>query len=490
MDDEEEKRKISPEDILRITKDPKLYIESFLKIKGKEPGLIPFNLNKPQTHFLNGVLRNNRVIALKSRQIGFTTLCAAYIYWKTITTPGTTAAIISHKAETSSEFLDKIKLFWRSTPTAIRPQLHFNSKYEMSFPSIDSKIVVLSGDNVGRGYTPHIALCSELSFWPDPEDMMLAIENAVPSSGQIIVESTPNGSGGLFHRMWMADNGYAKFQYGWHWLYSEEEIEAIKRRINDPLRFSQEYELDFLSSGRQVFDAQLIKKISDGVYKVGDEITYGEGLKHTVTEDADHFRMYQPPMPDTLYVVGADVAEGVAGGDYSTAVIINRQNGEEVAFYRGLVPADKFGELLNKWGRLYNGALMVVEINNHGLTTVMALRNLLYPQLYFRPAKFDTYGTKWSDRLGWKTTKVTRPFMMDDLSDALRRRELTVRSKETVDEMLTFIYDSNNRMTATRGFHDDAIFCLAIALQGFKVLYDKPLDQVDYSAHLPRSSSY
>jgi len=48
-----------------------------------------------------------------------------------------------------------------------------------------------------------------------------------------------------------------------------------------------------------------------------------------------------------MYVVGADVSEGVELGDYSVAIVWDRQTGEEVAFFRGLLAPDKFANLLN-----------------------------------------------------------------------------------------------------------------------------------------------
>lgn len=419
------------------------------------------------------------------------TAISGYFYHKTITTPGTTTALIAHKAEVAAEFLDKIKTFWRTTPESLRPQLHYNSKYEISFPSLDSKIMVMSGDAVGRGFTIHLALCSELAQWEKAQEMMLALENAVPSTGTIVIESTPYGIGDLYHRMWMAkDNGYEKKQYGWWWGYSQSEIDQIKKRINDPMKFAQEYELEFLSSGRPVFAPDLIKRLRETVLEIGTAIKLEDGTTHFVNETSDGLRIYKPPVKGKIYVVGADPAEGVVGGDYSTATIYDRKTGEEVAFYRGHIQADKFGILLNRWGRWYNDALMVVEIQNHGLTTVTTLRNLMYPSLYFRPTKFDTMGTNWSDRIGWKTTKVTRPLMIDDFNEALREGSLIIHTKETVDEMTTFVFNVANNMIAMRGFHDDCIFASAIGFQGFKVLYEGELGQINYLDHLPRSTSY
>lgn len=476
---------------LEKLRDPKFYLESFTKIKGKTPGLTPFILNEAQKDLFNALRKYKRVIALKARQIGFSTAITGYLYHKTITTPGTNTALIAHKAEVAAEFLDKVKTFWRTTPEALRPKIHFNSKYEMSFPALDSKIMVLSGENVGRGMTLHNVLASELAQWPKPEEMMLALENAVPSSGQIIVESTPFGVGNLFHRMWSAkDNGYEKKEYGWWWHYTEEEVEAIRRRINDPLKFAQEYELEFLASGRQVFDPRLVSRMKDRIYEVGHVVKLDDGTNHVVKEIEGGLRVYIPPVAGHNYILGADVAEGVAGGDFSTCAIFDRTTGEEVAFFRGHLPADKFGLRLCDWGKMYNNALAVVEINNHGLTTVTAMRNAIYPSMYFRPAKFDTMGTSWTERLGWKTTKVTRPLMIDDLNDALREGSLILHSKETIDEMITFIFDDGNNMVAMDGFHDDGIFATAIGFQGFKVMYEGKLEQIDYRKHMPVSTPY
>ena len=114
----------------------------------------------------------------------------------------------------------------------------------------------------------------------------------------------------------------------------------------------------------------------------------------------------------------------------------------------------------------------------------------MYPQLYFRPAKFDAMGSPWSDRLGWKTTKVTRPLMIDDLAEAIRGDQLTLHSKETISEMITFVYDDGGNMVPQPGFHDDCIFATGIAFQGFKVLSNDPMEQISYEKHLPSNHSY
>ena len=477
--------------LLQRIKDPKFYLENFTKIKVKQGGLKPFILNEAQKDFFNTLKTDKRIIVLKSRQIGFSTAATGFIYHKTITTPGITSALIGYNSDLTSELLDKVKTFWRTTPDELKPAIQYNSKYEISFPKIDSKIIVLpSTENVGRGYTLQACLLTELGFWEKDEEKMVALENSVPADGLIIIESSPNGMSNLFYRMCMAeDNGYTKKKYGWWWHYNEEEIEVIRKRMNNPRKFAQEYAMAFLSSGRLVFDESVIKKQSKNILNVGDIVEYPDGTKKPVYV-WENLRIYREPSPEDTYVIGADSSEGIEGGDFSTCVIWNRRTGEEVAFYRGLVAPDKFGVLLDKWGREFNNALIVVEVNNHGLTVLTILKQKMYPSLYFRQSQYETIGTTFSDRLGWRTTKLTRPLLIDDLAQVLRDGDLIIHSKELINEMTTFIYDKFNNAIAQQGSHDDVIFAAGIGFQGFKILYTGKLNQIDYSQHLPSTYNY
>jgi hypothetical protein len=432
--------------------------------------------------------RNRRVIILKSRQLGFSTAVTGYFYHKTITTPGTNTALIGYNSDMTAELLDKVKTFYRTTPDELKPTLQYNSKYEISFPKINSKITVLpSTENVGRGYTLNYCLCTELAFWEKAEEKMASLE-ATTEKGTLVIESTPNGAANLYHRIWTSQNNdYAKKEYGWWWGYTREEIERIKRRMNNPLKFAQEYELEFLTSGRPVFDVNTVREQRKNILKVGEE--YPKGSGHFV-EESDDLRVYRKPEEGHLYVAGIDVSEGITGGDYSTIIMWDRGTGEEVVRYRGLCAPDRLATLANKVGLEYNKALISVEVNNHGLTTLTVLKQLAYPCLYYRPTKFETIGVSYTDKLGWRTTKVTRPLLIDDLAQALRDKVLTIHSKETLDEMLTFVYDINNNMIAQDGYHDDLIFAAGIGFQAFKILHNGPLTQLDETEHLPTSTAY
>ena len=471
--------------------DPVLYLSNFTKIKTKEgKGLVPFILKPAQLDLFNTIKKYNRVICMKARQIGFSTAITGYLYHKTIITSGVTSALIGYNNDLTAELLDKIKTFYRTTPDALKPTIHYNTKFEISFPKVDSKILVLpSTENVGRGYTINFALCTEVPFWEKAEEKMMTLEASVPINGKIIIESSPGAVGDLFHRMWVSDNDYVKKEYGWWWDYTQEEIEIIQRRMNNSRKFANNYSLEFLTSGRSVFDAETLRKQRKNILKVGDVVKLHDGTEHVVREE-EGFRIYKPPRQGGVYVVGADCSEGVTGGDYSVAVVLDRETGEEVGFWRGLIAPDRFAKILNKFGRMYNNALMVVESEAHGNVVINILKQMIYPSMYFRPSKFESLGNSFSDKLGWKTTKLTRVFLLDEMEQSAREGTIFLHSKETVDEMVVFIFNNANNMQAMESYHDDAIFATAIALQGFKVLSNKPMTQINYGQHLPYSGGY
>lgn len=487
---------VNEETLLRL-RDPKFYLENFCKVKAKSRTMVPFLLNEAQKDLFNALRKAFRIIILKSRQIGFSTAIAGFFYHDTIMNPGTTSVIIGYNREMTTELLEKVKTFYNTTPTELRPTIHFNSKYEMSFPKVGSKIIVLpSTESVGRGYTINNLHCTELAMWEKAEEKMTTLEAAVPSDGRIIIESTPFGIGNTYHEMWISEgNGYTKKEYGWWWGYSQTEIDLIKKRMNNPQKFAQEYGLEFLTSGRMVFNKAAVVRQRQNILRVGDKTEIideeSKATKPYIVEVVDELRIYKPPVVSHHYVCGVDTSEGVEGGDFGVATIFDRRTGEEVAFYRGLISPDRFAVKLDAWGRKYNNALMVVEINNHGLTTITELKKKLYPSLYFRPTKLDTVSQGWSEKIGWQTTTVNKPFIIDDLNKALAEDALIFHSKETLDEFLTYVYnDSNDMVPMTKKYKDDCIMSSAVSLQGFKVLWNGPLEQIDYGKILPQNFSY
>jgi hypothetical protein len=167
------------------------------------------------------------------------------------------------------------------------------------------------------------------------------------------------------------------------------------------------------------------------------------------------------------YVIGADVAEGVEGGDFSSAHVLDREDESIVASWHGHCEPERFGkEELFKLGRLYNNASIGVESNNHGLTTLTALRNANYPRIFYHKS-LELRG-RGQERMGWRADTKTKPMMIDGIGTYLESNP-DIPDRELINELQTFGVMENGTCEAQEGCHDDRVTSLGIALVVNKV---------------------
>lgn len=173
-------------------------------------------------------------------------------------------------------------------------------------------------------------------------------------------------------------------------------------------------------------------------------------------------RMWEYPKGGHEYVVGCDVAEGLEGGDYSSAHVLDRADLHIVAAWHGHCEPEKFGLEIAKLGRTYNQALVGVESNNHGLVTLVALKNAGYQRIYYQ-SSIDTR-TRKTERIGWRTDMKTKPLLIDDLSNYLTSGGQVIDA-DTIQEMMTYGVNERGECEAQAACHDDRVISLAIAIQ-------------------------
>lgn len=425
----------APETAVQVT-DFADFAQRFFWIKSKRAHIIPFRFDRPQADY--HTKRTDRNIILKARQIGFSTYHVARILHWALTEDFVNCVIVAQKGETSRLMLDMVRTLYEHLPARMQPPLERDSEYQMTFPETRSAIRITSPTkDAGRSQTIQHLYLTELAFWDNADEACTGLFEAA-DQGTIDIDSTPCGLGGLFHRLYVtAQSGESRWtahKYDWSWVYSQEWADAKLRELGAP-KFAEEYGCDFLQSGRPVFETEYLLVSSE----------------------------HAPPTSSGRYVIGADPAEGLAGGDFSSAVVLERETGREVAALHGLWPPDVFASKLAELGKTYNEALIGVERNNHGHAVILQLRNLDYPNVY-RHRDYDATG-KAALKAGWPTTSKTKPIMIDDLEKALRLGEVHVASPETLEEMRVYQYEDSGSTNAPEGYHDDRVMSLAIAWQ-------------------------
>jgi len=177
------------------------------------------------------------------------------------------------------------------------------------------------------------------------------------------------------------------------------------------------------------------------------------------------------------YVIGIDASTG-ASADFSAVQVFSLDDWEQVAEWQGKVDPDKLAELAFLIGCVYNGALLVPEINTFGYAVTKRLQKLIgkyqgqaasKPRLYMRNLG-DRISDKFTDLLGWTTTQKSRGFMLDVLEQGLRDGSIMINGQRTLAELAAFAFPENltggdyRPPRAQQGSHDDLVIALAIAV--------------------------
>ena len=183
------------------------------------------------------------------------------------------------------------------------------------------------------------------------------------------------------------------------------------------------------------------------------------------TEDLLNGRLtiFEEPAEGQKYVWFADAAEGVQGGDPSEIHVLNQRTGNQAAVWRGIIEPDTLGDFCYMIGRLYFWAKGSPECNNHGLVTLMTLKERRYPFLYRRQV-YDQELNKFKEQEGWMTTKRTRPVMLEALRANFRDGGITINDQTSLEQMQTFSM-IRGKLQAQEGAHDDAVMGMAGACQ-------------------------
>jgi len=452
------------------------FCETYWYIRHPEKGRIKFELFEAQIETVHSWLNHRYSLILKARQIGFSTLLAAFAFWLSFFYSDRSILMLSRTEREAIKLLSKSKygyqflpdwMKWRGGPVnqTLTTIQFTNNSYIESLPS---------ASDPARGESAYLVVVDELAFLPNSEEAWGAIEPVADVGGRIIMLSTANGEGNLFHRLWgeaiSGNNRFEPLFFPWSANGRDQAWYDARSAELPDWQMAQEYpdnpEDAFLKSGRPVFDLRMLREIEST-----DPLTRGYLTPELrFVEDGGALRVWSWPNDDDRYVVGADPSQGLEHSDKASAHVINARNGEVVAHWHGLIDPDLFGsDVLVPLGRFYRQALLGVESNNHGLTVLKAIQRAKYFPIYYERSPKYKHSVP-TDVLGFHTTQVSKPLMIDELAKELRPEgKLKLHDAETLAELRTFVRTDKGKMTGSP--FDDRVISLAIAVHMLKFVW-------------------
>lgn len=505
----------------------------YLQIKTKDGDLVPLELNSSQRRIVEAIQQQRRlglpvrIVVLKSRQMGTSTLCEAIIYAFCSQRGVSQGLVLADDEDGASDIFKMNETFYdgmKANHPHLTPQKTRSDERRMEFYNTKSGIRIETANNkrAGRKYTYRYAHLTEVAFYPRFKELMAGLLPSIPDKPEtvLILETTANGLGD-FHQFWQEKKRlYEEGRTEWvpiflpwkeHEEYqrpfsdvrtkekfvetmTQEEKDLVKihkltleqlnwRRHtledvynNDRDKFEVEYPLTdreaFKSTSKRIFPDRLVEPqrahLCPAVQR-GD-IQMVNRRPAFLPDNQGFLKLYKPVQPEWQYVIGADSCESALSHDEACAQVLARNTWEQVAHLHGHIAPDDFARMLFALGMYYNTALVAPERNGPGAVTVSKLAEMFYPNLC-RTEKFVIGdGGKWTEteEYGFHTNAKTKPQIIDKLSSSLRDLLLVVHDDKTINELGTFVIKKINeegyiQTGAEEGFRDDCVIALAIA---------------------------
>ena len=424
--------------------------------------------------------------------------------------------IIANKLDTSMEMANKVRSFTEQWPDWVGIGFSAEKNSQRHFKlnnGCEVKAVATSKDAL-RGYTPTILIFDEAAFIEADGDFWSACMASLSTGGKVIVVSTPNGYDPIYYEIydqalrgmndfkisemfWYRDPRYTKDLYMVktndlvHYLLNRDDYPVdvlidlsmdnpyerdhsivkdyvgqgykpcsswfegmVKKLKYDRRKVAQELECNFLGSGDNVFDSDLMQNIAKNQLRDPQAKLMGNSLW-----------IFKEPVNGHKYVMGVDVSRGDSE-DFSSIQIIDFDEREQVFEYVGKIPPDVLAEIAYKWGSMYNAYCVIDITGGMGVSTARKMQELQYQGGFYVDGVDTTNKWKYDPKMNEKIPGINfnskRVQIIAAFEEAVRHG-FKIYSHRTYNEMNTFIY-VNGRPDHQKGQHDDCIMGMSMAI--------------------------
>ena len=453
------------QEIIKCGKDPIYFINNYAKIVHPLKGLISFKTYPFQTQLLQDFNNYRFNVILKARQLGISTISAAYVLWLMMFYREKNVLVIATKFGTAANLVKKVKNIMKNLPDWLRLasiSIDNRASFELSNGS-QIKASSTSAD-AGRSEALSLLVVDEAAHIENMSELWAGLYPTISTGGRVIALSSPYGVGNWFHKICEgADQGTNDFHLTtlpWD-VHPEHDNEWFEKETKNMSKreIAQEFLCNFNASGETVIHpddiARISKEVSEPKYRTGFDRNYW---------------IWQEYDPSSEYLLCADVARG-DGRDYSVFHVLRLDTLDIVAEYKGKPAIDTYANFLDSVGKEYGNCMLVIENNSVGFSVLEKLIDLEYPNIYYSIKSTHAYIDpnaalgNTNAIAGFTTSQKTRPLIVAKLEEFIRNKLINVYSKRLVEEMRTFVWN-NGRPEAMRRCNDDLIMALAIACWG------------------------
>lgn len=467
-----------------------------------------------QEPWFDALLHHKRVIGIKPRQVGWSTITNAFLFWKAYTSRHSRLVLsMVHEDRSLQRFKQMLRVYWKGMPPELRAALAKDNDEVTEFGHNGSAFhrLLAGGSGQARSYTFNDLYATEMSKWKtrtsanssaertstQDETWGSAMATIHDPDSHIIVESTGAGPFGLFYDLYKKS---LDPKSSWHLVFVpwydvaryqlplspveardlEQELDpeevalmrdfgvalpqlAWRRRkmFDDMLSaslFRREYpghhSEPFLADARMWFDHAALAV----------QGKYAKSLAATE-------KIFHQPERGSRYVISADTSGGTGGDEASVKVL--REDSVEVASW-DTNQVDPGGQALQigRFSQLYGQGSrphVIIEANRYGKDVIDRCDSM----------GLNLYKTSSGDDL-WTTGKAagnTKRRMYVHAREVINAHACVVTDAPTVSQLQTIVEKGDGRIEApgdSKGNppigHDDRADAYVIGLWGLREL--------------------
>lgn len=458
-------KQIIAEEYVRCSKDTVHLLKKYAKIQHPTRGKISFELFPFQENVVHELETNRLVIINKGRQLGLSTLVAGFILKNMLFTPDFKVLIIATKQDVAKNLVHKVKVMYDGLPSWLKTERIGNNYLSMEFKNGSSLKAVASSKDAGRSEGLSLLVIDEAAHIEQMEAIWTSAFSTTSTGGNVIMLSSPNGVGNVFHKIWTeAEAGGEFYPIRLPWYLHPERDQKWREeqdRVLGTRAAAQENDCDFITSGHTFLDGELI-------------LWYKQTYEAEPVEKRGfdkNYWLWDFPDPYRTYIVAADPASG-EGEDNSAFVVVDAETMIQVAEYQGKIPTKQFGAFLVAVATEWNNAILIIDRVGVGFAVIQEVIDRHYENLYYH-FKDDPYLDEYKhvtkrydlqdkSRMvpGFSINTQTRPVILSKFDTYFREKIPVCKSVRSLNEFLTFIW-LNGKPQARYGYHDDLTMCWA-----------------------------
>lgn len=465
--------------------DPIYFMEHFcyIQTEGGAQLFPPFDYQK---EMIDSFESNKNTILLTARQMGKTTVAAAYLLWYAMFHPNQTILVMGNNQAAALEIMGRVRYSYEECPDFIREAAVDYNKLEIKFANKSRIISRATTPGAARGLSVNLLYLDEFAFvMPNiQKEFWSAVSPTLAATGgRCIITSTPNTEYDKFAGIWfdsqrftdangfqradgLGQNGFKGIKVSWEKHPQRDEHWATEERYKvGESMFLREHCCEFVTYQETLIDAVKLRTVKEKM------------VRHHIGT-SDNVRWFKKPQAGMTYLLALDPASGTGGNNAAIQVYEIPTMKQVAEWCCNLTDIPGQVRLMNKLLRMIDIELRrqgdsnpdlywSFENNTIGEAAVLAVTHMgldLFPGFLLNEPRRTRTG---KIRKGFTTSKSTKKTACFTLKKLVESFNIEIASEALIKELNDFIARDHESVTfaAKDGCSDDLVSAMLLIMR-------------------------